>query len=428
MGSFTPMWDKLIRAWHVKEVRNGILFAVAMMIVFRFAANIPLPGVDLVALQTFIENNKALGLLNLFSGGTIRNFSIVAMGVAPYITASIIMQLLGMIFPKVEEIQKDGEAGQRKINQWTRLLTVPLAIVQSFGIIALMRQSSVPILTNRDPFHLLTIIVTVTAGTMLLVWLGELIQEKKVGNGMSLLIAAGILADLPAHASQFTATFTGGMGDYITIALYVIAALVLVVGVVFITEGQRNIPVQYARQVRGASAASTLPLRINMAGVIPIIFAISILLFPTLVAQFLIGAKTVWIANIARWITVTLQNQLIYGILYLSMTIGFTYFYTSIIFQPEKIAENLQKQGAFVPGIRPGRPTAEYLNTVIERITLGGALFLGVVAVTPLIAQALTGTRALALGGTSLLIVVSVVIEMVKQIESQVTMRQYDMY
>lgn len=422
------MWDKLIRAWHVREVRNGVLFALAMMVVFRIAANIPLPGVDLVALQSFIESNKALGLLNLFAGGTIRNFSIVAMGVAPYITASIIIQLMGMIFPKIEEIQKDGDAGRRKISQWTRLLTVPLAIVQSFGILALMRQSAVPILTNRDPFHLATIVITVTAGTMFLVWLGELIQEKKVGNGMSLLIAAGILADLPTSVSQFTATFTGGSGDWITIALYAAAAIVLIVGVVFITEGQRNVPVQYARQVRGASAASTLPLRINMVGVIPIIFAISILLFPTLIAQFLIGAKTLWIANAARWVTVTLQNQWIYGILYLVMTVGFTYFYTSIVFQPEKIAENLQKQGAFVPGVRPGRATADYLNAVIERITLGGALFLGVVAVTPLIAQAITGTQVLALGGTSLLIVVSVVIEAVKQIESQVTMRQYDAY
>ncbi len=422
------MWDKLIRAWQVREVRNGILFAIAMMIVFRFAANIPLPGVDLVALQAFIEGNRALGLLNLFSGGTIRNFSIVAMGVAPYITASIIIELLGMIFPKVEEIQKDGDAGRRRINQWTRVLTVPLAIVQSFGIIALMRQSAVPILTNRDPLHLLTIIVTVTAGSMFLVWLGELIQEKKVGNGMSLIIAAGILADLPTQFSQFTASFTGGSRDWLTIALYGAAAVAMVVGVVFITEGQRNVPVQYARQVRGASAASTLPLRINMVGVIPIIFAISILLFPTLISQFLISAKTAWIADGARWVTTTLQNQWVYGVLYLILTVSFTYFYTSIVFQPEKIAENLQKQGAFVPGVRPGRATSEYLNAVINRITLGGALFLGAVAVMPLIAQAITGTTVLALGGTSMLIVVSVVIESVKQIESQVTMRQYDAY
>lgn len=421
------MWDKLKNAWQIKEVRNGLLFTLFVIIIFRFAANIPLPGIDLVALQGFIEGNRALGLLNLFAGGTIRNFSIVAMGVAPYITASIIIQLLGMIFPKIDEVQKDGEAGRRRINQWTRVLTIPLAIVQSLGLIAIMRQSAVPILTNRDPLHLVTIIATLTAGTMFVVWLGELIQEKKVGNGMSILIAAGILADLPSSLSQFTATFNTS-GNWLPLILYGAAALAMVVGVVFITEGQRNVPIQYARQVRGASAASTLPLRVNMVGVIPIIFAISILLFPTLIAQFLISVRTAWIADGARWVIATLQNQTVYGALYLFLTVVFTYFYTSIVFQPDKIAENLQKQGAFVPGVRPGKATSDYLGEVIDRITLGGALFLGVVAVMPLVAQAITGTQILALGGTSLLIVVSVVIESVKQIESQVTMRQYDMY
>ncbi len=421
------MWEKLQYAWNIKEVRNGLLFALAMMLVFRLVANIPIPGVDLVALRAFIEGNRALGLLNLFAGGTIRNFSIVAMGVAPYITASIIVQLLGMIFPKVEEIQKDGEAGRRRLNQWTRVLTVPLAIIQSFGLLAIMRQSAVPILTNNSVFHIAMIIATVTAGTMFLLWIGELIQEKKVGNGMSLLIAAGILADLPASASQFLATFDASQ-NWLAVVLYVLAAVAMVVGIIFITEGQRNVPVQYARQVRGGTGASTLPLRINMTGVIPIIFAMSILLFPTLVAQFLIGSRTVWLADGARWVIATMQNQTLYAALYLALTVAFTYFYTSIVFQPEKIAENLQKQGAFVPGIRPGRATAEYLNEVISRITLGGALFLGVIAVTPFIAQYFTKTQVLALGGTSLLIVISVVIESVKQVESQVTMRQYDSY
>lgn len=421
------MWEKLQYAWNIKEVRNGLLFALAMMLVFRLVANIPIPGVDLVALRAFIEGNRALGLLNLFAGGTIRNFSIVAMGVAPYITASIIVQLLGMIFPKVEEIQKDGEAGRRRLNQWTRVLTVPLAIIQSFGLLAIMRQSAVPILTNNSVFHIAMIIATVTAGTMFLMWIGELIQEKKVGNGMSLLIAAGILADLPASASQFLATFDASQ-NWLAVVLYVLAAVAMVVGIIFITEGQRNVPVQYARQVRGGTGASTLPLRINMTGVIPIIFAMSILLFPTLVAQFLIGSRTVWLADGARWVIATMQNQTLYAALYLVLTVAFTYFYTSIVFQPEKIAENLQKQGAFVPGIRPGRATAEYLNEVISRITLGGALFLGVIAVTPFIAQYFTKTQVLALGGTSLLIVISVVIESVKQVESQVTMRRYDSY
>jgi preprotein translocase subunit SecY len=423
------MWEKLKLAWQVSEVRRGLLFVLAAVAVFRLAANIPLPGINLVALQQFFEANRVLGLLNVFSGGTIRNFSIVAMGVAPYITASIIFQLLGMIFPRIEEIQKDGEAGQRRINQWTRLLTVPLAVIQSFGLMAIMRQSSVPILTNRDPLHVAMIICTVTAGTLLLMWIGELISEKKVGNGISLLIAAGILADLPTSFSRFLSTFDAGQ-HWLPTLLYGVVGVAMIVGVVFITEGQRNVPVQYARQVRGpgATAASTLPLRINMVGVIPIIFALSMLIFPTIVAQFFVNAKTAWLAGAAHKVISIMQNQWIYGIAYLVLTIGFTYFYTAIVFQPEKIAENLQKQGGFIPGIRPGKPTSDYLEQVITRITLGGAVFLGIVAVMPLIAQGLTGTQTFALGGTSMLIVVSVIIESIKQIEGQVTMRQYDIY
>lgn len=423
------MWEKLSRAWQVKEVRNGLLFVLLMMVIFRVAANVPLPGIDLLALQRFFEANRVLGLLNLFSGGTLRSFSVVALGVAPYITASIIFQLLGMIVPRIEEIQKDGEAGQQRINQWTRLLSVPLAIIQSFSILALLRQSQVPILTKTDPLHIVTIIAAITAGTVFLMWIGELISEKKVGNGISMLIAAGILANLPTSLSQFATTFDSS--QYFTIALYAAIAVVTVVGVVFVTEGQRNIPVQYARQVRGAGTggvASSLPLRINMVGVIPIIFAISILLFPSVIGQYLSQAKTAWVAHAAQWVVVTLQNQLVYGILYFLLVVGFTYFYTEIVFHPDRMAENLQKQGGFIPGIRPGNPTAEYLKHVITRITLGGALFLGVIAVLPLLAQAFNGTRTLALGGTSLLIVVAVVIESIKQIESQLTMREYEAY
>ncbi len=421
------MWEKLSQAWRVKEVRNALLFVFAMLVIFRLAANIPIPGIDLVALNRFVEANRVLGLLNLFSGGTIRSFSIVALGVAPYITASIIFQLLGMIFPKIEEIQRDGEAGRQRVNQWTRVLTVPLAVLQSFALLALMRQSAVPILTNQSWIHIASIVMTVTAGTIFLMWLGELISEKKVGNGMSILIAAGILADLPTSISQFTATFDLST-HWLSLLLYVAAAIAMIVGIVFITEGQRNIPVQYARQSRGGAAQSNLPLRINMVGVIPIIFAISILLFPSMLAQFFLQARSPMVAEAARRVIAIMQDQWVYGIAYLVLTVGFTYFYTSIIFQPDKMAENLQKQGGFIPGIRPGKPTEDYLNQVITRITLGGALFLGVIAVMPLVAQAWTGSQVLALGGTSLLIVVSVVIESVKQIEAQVTMRQYDVY
>lgn len=425
------MWEKLFQAWRVKEVRNGLLFVLLMMIVFRVAANIPLPGIDLVALQRFFDANQLLGLLNLFSGGTIRNFSVVALGVAPYITASIVFQLLGMIVPRIEEIQKDGEAGQRRINQWTRLLTVPLAIIQSFSLIALMKQSQFQIMESSSPLYLAAIICTLTAGTLFLMWIGELISEKKVGNGLSLLIAAGILAELPSSASQFFSVFEEG--QWLTLALYAAIAIVTVLGVVFVTEGQRNIPVQYARQTRGqgvalGGVASSLPLRVNMVGVIPIIFAVSMLLFPTLIAQFISRARSEWLAAAARWINLTLQDQTVYGVLYFILVVGFTYFYTAVVFHPDRIAENLQKQGGFVPGIRPGKTTAEYLDYIINRITLGGASFLGIIAVMPLLAQAYAGTQSLALGGTSLLIVVSVVIESVKQVEAQATMREYDAY
>lgn len=425
------MWDKLFQALRVKEVRNGLLFVLAMMIVFRVAANIPLPGIDLVALQRFFEANQLLGVLNLFSGGTIRNFSIVALGVAPYITASIVFQLLGMLVPRIEEIQKDGEAGQRKINQWTRLLTVPLAIIQSVSLIGLMKQSQFNIIESSNPIYLAAIVCTVTAGTLILMWIGELISEKKVGNGMSLLIAAGILADLPSAVSQFLSTFD--QAQWITVVLYAAVAILTVLGVVFVTEGQRNIPVQYARQVRGqgvalGGVASSLPLRVNMVGVIPIIFAVSMLLFPTLIAQFLARARSEWLASLGSWVNTTLQNQTVYGVLYFLLVVGFTYFYTSVVFHPDRIAENLQKQGGFIPGIRPGRPTAEYVEYIINRITLGGAAFLGIIAIMPIVVQGLTGTSQLALGGTSMLIVVSVVIETVKQIEAQATLREYDAY
>lgn len=425
------MWDKLVQAWKVKEVRNGLLFVLAMMIIFRITANIPLPGIDLVALKRLFDTNQALGLLNLFSGGTIRNFGIVALGVAPYITASIIFQLLGMMFPSIEEIQKDGEAGQRKINQWTRMLAVPLAVIQGFGLLQILNQSPVPVLTTTSNLQIAMIICAMTAGTMFLMWIGELISEKKVGNGISLLIFAGIIADLPNLLSQAFTVFDSS--QYFTYAVYAVVFLATIAGVVFVSEGQRNVPVQYARQSHGQSGsvggvASSLPLRVNLTGVIPIIFAVSLLLFPTVIAQFFTQARSAWLAQAANWVLITFQNQWVYGALYFFLVVIFTYFYTTIVFQPERIAENLQKQGGFVPGIRPGRPTAEYLMSVINRITLGGALFLGAIAILPIAAQALTGTSTLAIGGTSLLIVVSVVIESIKQIQSQLTMREYDVY
>ena len=425
------MWDKLLKSWKVKEVRNGLFFVLAMMVLFRITAHIPLPGVDLIALRQFFERNEVLGMLSLFSGGTISNFSVVALGIAPYITSSIIFQLLAMIVPQIEAIQKEGESGQKRIQKWTRWLTVPLAILQSFALISLLKRSQWQILTNTSIFHLVALIATVTAGTIFLMWIGEMISEKKVGNGISLMIFAGILASLPQSASQFLVSYDSS--QWIYVLMYIAIAGLTIVGVVFVNEAERKIPIQYARQVRGVGAlsggvSSHLPLKLIMAGVIPIIFAISLMLFPSLIAQFFVSAQTEWIANAARWVLATMQIQWIYGLLYFGLVFAFTYFYTSVIFHPDRIAENLQKQGGFIPGIRPGKPTSEYLQVVINRLTLFGALFLGVIAVLPILMRGTGGSATLAIGGTSLLIVVSVVIESVKQIEAQVTMREYDAY
>ncbi len=421
------MFDKLTQIWKAGDLRNNILYVLAMLVIFRLAAHIPVPGVDTIALKNLFASNQVLGLMNLFSGGGMENFSIVMMGVAPYITSSIIFQLLGMIVPAIEEMQKE-ESGRQKINMWTRWLTVPLALFQSYGMITLLRRGSAGLLGNINAFDLSVILLTITAGSIFLMWIGELITEKKVGNGISLLIFAGIVAGLPKIIQQILVTFD--QTQLFTLIGFVLVGLITVVGVVIINEGQRNIPVQYARQIRGNRAfggtSTHLPLRVNMAGVIPIIFAISVVLFPSMISQFLIHAKTAWIANAATATISLFNNQLFYGIIYFILVFAFTYFYTEVIFHPTQIAENLQKQGGFIPGIRPGKHTSDYLSNTTHRIILVGALFLGLIAVLPLIMRYFTGIQSLAVGGTSLLIVVSVVIETVKQIESQLTMREYD--
>lgn len=423
-----PMWKKLQQIWQLPDLRNKILFVLAMLVIFRVAGHIPLPGVDTENLRLFFRSNQILGLMNVFSGGTMENFSVVALGVAPFITASIILQLLTMIVPKLEELSKEGEYGKQKINQYTRLLTVPLAALQAYGMILLLRQSSRPIITDLSPLALSTTIVTVIGGTVFLMWIGELISEKKIGNGISLLIFAGIIASLPTAIQRAVLTFDSGtIANWI---LYAAIAVVTVVGVVVITQGTRNVPVSYAKRIRGmhmyGGTSSYLPLRVNMAGVIPIIFAISIILFPSMIAQFFLRAKTPLVATLAQKTLEIFQNQMFYGIFYFLLVVAFTYFYTAIIFRPDQIAEHLQKQGGFIPGIRPGAPTVQYLGYTINRVILAGALFLGILAVLPLGIQQLTGTQALTIGGTSLLIVVSVVIETVEQIESQLMMREYE--
>lgn len=421
------MFNKLEQIWKARDLRNNVLFVLGMLVIFRFAAHIPIPGVDAIALKNLFASNQILGLMNLFSGGGMENFSIVMMGVAPYITSSIIFQLLGMIVPKIEEMQKE-EDGRQKINMWTRWLTVPLAAMQAYGMITLLRRGSAGIIGNIGLFDFAVIIITITAGTVFLMWLGELISEKKIGNGISLLIFAGIISGLLQTVRQVVITFD--VSQLLMLIGFVAITVITVVGVVIINEGQRNIPVQYARQIRGnrtfGGTSTHLPLRVNMAGVIPIIFAISVVLFPSMIAQFLIHAKSAWIVSAANWTIAMFNNQLFYGITYFILVFAFTYFYTEVIFHPKQISENLQKQGGFIPGIRPGLATSDYLATTTHKIVFVGALFLGLIAILPLIMRYFTGVQAFAIGGTSLLIVVSVVIETVKQIEAQLTMREYD--
>lgn len=421
------MLAKLEQIWKAKDLRNSVLFVLVMLVVFRLAAHIPVPGVDATALKNLFSSNQILGLMNIFSGGGMENFSIVMMGIAPYITSSIIFQLLGMIVPSIEEMQKE-ESGRQKINTWTRWATVPLAAMQAYGMITLLQRSNQGILGDISAFDFGAIILTITAGTIFLMWIGELISEKKIGNGISLLIFAGIVAGIWQQVQQFILTFD--QTQIFTVVGFVVITILTVVGVVIINEGQRNIPVQYARQIRGNRAfggsSTHLPLRVNMAGVIPIIFAISVVLFPPMIAQFFIHAKTTWIAAMAAKTIELFNNQLIYGIIYFVLVFAFTYFYTEVIFHPDQISENLQKQGGFIPGIRPGNPTRDYLAYTSHRIIFFGALFLSLIATLPLIMQYFTGIQSMAIGGTSLLIVVSVVIETVKQIESQLTMREYD--
>ncbi len=421
------MINKIKQIFQIKDIRNKIIFILALLAVFRLMANIPIPGVDVAQLKSFFENNQLLGMLDMFSGGGLRNVSIVMLGVGPYITASIIMQLSTMIFPVMEKMHKEeGEAGRQKFNSWTRWLTLPLAILQSFSMISLLRSQGM--MGNLNVFDYILIISTITAGTIFLMWLGEIITEKKMGNGVSLLIFAGIVSALPTAVNNLILTWNPTeILAYIGLGIF---SIITIGAIVFITEGQRNIPITFARQMRGGKTvgggSSNLPLKVNMAGVIPIIFAMSIMLFPSVIANFLANSSIEWVARIASTIADLLANQWIYGSLYFLLVVAFTYFYTAVTFNPQKVAENLQRQGGFISGIRPGNPTMEYLNFIVNRITLTGALFLGFVAVLPFIVQGVTGIQTITVGGTGILIVVSVVMETIKQLQGQLVMRDYD--
>ncbi|KKW25417.1 MAG: Protein translocase subunit SecY [candidate division Kazan bacterium GW2011_GWC1_52_13] len=399
-----------------------------LLVIVRLVVHTPMPGVNLEALQQVFSSNQFLGLVDLFSGGALNKFSIAMMGVAPYINASIIMQLMTMAIPSIEALQKEGEYGRRKINQYTRLLTVPLGLLQSWGMVSLLQRSDVSILGDISPLRLMAILMVVTAGTMLLMWLGELISEMGIGNGVSLIIFVGILEALPSALSGTIALFD--VGKLVNIIIFGLLAIITIYFVVYITEGQRNIPIAYAGRGGGnrlfSGQTNHLPLRVNQAGVIPIIFALSLLLFPGLIASFFAAARTPWIAQAADFIQKLFQDQLFYGVLYFVLVVFFTYFYTWVIFRPDNVAENIQRSGGFIPGIRPGKQTVDFLTFVSNRITLAGAIFLGLIAILPLLAQAATGITTLSLGGTGLLIVVSVALETMRQIRAQLIMKQYD--
>lgn len=418
--------NKIKLVWTDKTLRKRVLFVFAALIIFRLFAAIPIPGIDTLALNRFLSNNQFFGILNIFSGGGLTNLSIIMLGVGPYITGSIIMQLLTIMVPSLKRIyHEEGEAGRKRFTQYSRLLTIPLAAIQGFSLLAILESQN--ILVNLTAFDRVINLVIVIAGSVFLMWLGELMSEFGIGNGVSLIIFAGIVSRLPATVSQLAFTF-----DVSQVPLYLIflvAGILIIAGIVLVTEAERPIPVTYAKRVRGmkmyGGGSTYLPLRVNQAGVIPIIFALSILLFPQMIGAFLSRFGNVIIVKISAILVSFSQTSILYAVLYFILVFLFTYFYTAVTFDPEALSTNLQKNGAFIPGIRPGPSTSAYISKVLSRITLLGAVFLGFIAVLPIIMQHLTGIASLALGGTSVLIVVSVVLDLIKKVDAQISMREY---
>jgi preprotein translocase subunit SecY len=426
------MIESALNAFRIPDVRAKLIFTMGLLVIFRFMAHVPVPGVNVQALVELFRSNQLLGMLNLFSGGGLESFSIVAMGVYPYITATIIMQLLIPIIPQLEALSKEGESGRSKINQYMHFVTVPLAALQAFGTVQFINTSGAGnIIQDFDlganPVPTLAIIATMVAGTVLLVWMGELITQNGIGNGVSIIIFAGIVASLP----KFVAQSLAAPGNFIPLLVFGVLGLITVLGIVYVYEGQRRIPVQYARRLRGTrwygGGSTHIPLRVNSAGMIPLIFASSIMIFPGTLASYFVGVENEYVAGAAKLIydTFYVGTSWLYWGLFFVMVVAFTFFYTLVIFQQQNIADNLQKSGAFIPGIRPGRPTAEYLYRVLTRITWAGAVFLGLVAILPFLSQHLTNVQSLTLSSTGLLIVVGVVLDTIKQLEAQLLMRNY---
>jgi len=418
--------SKIKLIWTDTSLRKKVLFVLGAFVVFRLLSAIPIPGIDAVALSRFLSNNQFFGILNIFSGGGLSNLSIIMLGVGPYITGSIIMQLLTIMVPSLKKMyHEEGEAGRKKFTQYSRILTVPLAIIQGFSLLAILESQK--ILVNLTVFDRIMNIIVVVAGAMLIMWIGELMSEFGIGNGVSLIIFAGIVSRIPTEISQLLFTF-----DVSQVPLFLVflaLGVLTIAGVVVVTESERPIPVTYAKRVRGmkmyGGGSTYLPLRVNQAGVIPIIFALSILLFPQMIGNFLASSSNAVLLKISHALVSFSQTNWLYAVLYFILVFLFTYFYTAVTFDPEALSTNLQKNGAFIPGIRPGPSTAAYISKVLSRITLLGAVFLGVIAVLPLIVRALSGITAIALGGTALLIVVSVLLDLIKKIDAQISMREY---
>lgn len=419
--------NPFINAWNTPELRKKILFTALIFLVFRFFAHIPVPGVDLPALRNLFANNQFLGLLDIFSGGTLANFSVMALGLNPYINATIILQLLQMVFPSLEALSKEGESGRMKINQYARMLTVPLAVMQALGTFALLRNQN--IIGSAAPLTLVVLILTLTAGTLLLMWLGELITEYGIGNGISMIIFGGIVGRMPILVGQTVSVVTGD--QLFNLLAFATVGILVIAGIVMVNEATRQIPIVYARRVRGnkmyGGQSTFLPLRVNQAGVIPIIFAVSLVLIPSLLGQYLGQIPNPAISRFAQSLSSAFNpSGLVYNIVYFLLVIGFTYFYTAIIFNPKKISDEIQKYGGFIPGIRPGLSTANYLNYILTRITLAGAFFLGAIAVLPSLVQGVSNVATLTIGGTGILIVVSVVLETARQFETMMVSRNYE--
>lgn len=423
------IWGVVRQAWAAPELRRKIILSGVLLLIYRMLAHIPVAGIDRVALGRLFSGNQLLGLLDIFSGGTLANFSLIALGLGPYINASIIMQLLSVIFPKLEELQKEGEYGREQINQYTRLITLPIAILQGMAMYFLLKSQSV--IGNLDPGNLLALVITMVTGTMLAVWIGELITEYGIGNGTSLMIFAGIVGRLPVTLGQ--TALTVDTLNPVNLLVFGVVGLIVVAAIVFMNEASRNITVSYARRITAGRTytgqTTHLPLRVNQAGVIPIIFALSLVLLPSMLAGFFQRSQNGQVVQVAQAVAGFFNpNSWGYNLVYFLLVVGFTYFYTSVVFNPTKIAEELKKNGGFVPGVRPGPATADYLNAVLNRVTLVGAVFLGLVAVMPAIVQSAFKIPTLSLGGTGVLIVVSVVLETTKSLQSQLSIRSYDKF